>query len=95
MGVSFTSNVEPLQVETVADEEGEALDFEEDTTSVAESEISMSDYDGPASALPRWCVFGPKECRCIFEMSSDKGVFSRLCGNAVATYTTRHTGIGR
>jgi viroplasmin and RNaseH domain-containing protein len=94
MGVSFTDEVDPLFVETVVDEEEEASDFENEAASLAESEVSMSEFEGPDSALPRWCLFGPKECRCIFDMSSDKGVFSRVCGKAVATCTTRHSSIG-
>jgi hypothetical protein len=43
MGVSFTGNVEPLFVETVAAEEEEALEFEDDAASLAESESSMSE----------------------------------------------------
>jgi hypothetical protein len=94
MGVSFTGDVDPLFVETVAAEEEKASEFEDDTASLAESESSMSEYDGPASALPRWCDFGPKECQRIFDMDSDKGVFSRVCGRAVATCTARHPPIG-
>jgi viroplasmin and RNaseH domain-containing protein len=94
MGVSFTDDIDPLLVETVADQDDDGMEFEEDADSLAESEISMSEFDGTTSALPRWCLFGPKECRCIFTMNSDKGVFTRVCGNAVAACTTRHTGIG-
>jgi hypothetical protein len=93
MIVSFTIEAEPPSVETVTAKEEEASDVEDNAASVAESEISMSEY-GPAAALPRWCLFGPKECQCIFEISSDKGAFSQVCGRAVATCTARHSLIG-
>ena len=94
MAVSFTDDVDPLFVETITGEEEEASDFEDDAASMAGSEISMSEFEGPASALPRWCLFGPKECRCIFVLNSDRGALSRVCGNVAAACTTRHTPIG-
>jgi hypothetical protein len=94
MSVSFTDDVDPLFVETVTTKEEEASEFDDDATSLAESKSSMSVHDGPASALPQWCVFGPKECRCIFDMGSNKGGFSWVCGRVLATCTARHSPIG-
>jgi hypothetical protein len=80
MGVSFTSDADPpLFVETVAAEEEEAFEFRDDPALLARSaESSISEYDGPASALPWWYVFGPKECRRIFDMDSNREFFSGL-----------------
>jgi hypothetical protein len=82
--------VDPLSVKTVASEEEEALEFKDESASLAKFESSMSKYDRPASTLPRWCAFGPKDCWRMFDMGSHKGAFSRVCGRAVATCTARH-----
>jgi hypothetical protein len=79
MGVAF--NQDHLQVETVSDR----IDYEEeneDTASIAGSEVSMSEFDGLPSELPPEFLFGPKECRCTFEFSSDNPAISRVCGVA-------------
>ena len=83
MVVVFTDDIDPLLVETVSDKEEKALGFDDNGASMAASEISMSEFDGPASALPQWCLFGPKECQCIFVMNSDKWAVS-ICPGCVA-----------
>jgi viroplasmin and RNaseH domain-containing protein len=80
MGVAFNQDL--LQVETVSDRIDDEEEEYEDTASIAGSEVSMSEFDGLPSELPPECLFGPKECRCTFELSSDNPAIYRVCGIA-------------
>jgi hypothetical protein len=80
MGIAFTDDDYPL-VETVSDR-FDPEEENEETASNAGSEVSMSEFDGPPSELPPECLFGPKECRCTFELSSDNPAIYRVCGVA-------------
>jgi viroplasmin and RNaseH domain-containing protein len=89
MGISF-NNFDLPTVETVREMNDDDEDID-DSASNAGSEASMSEYGGSVSELPPWCLFGPKECRCIFELESDKGSFYRVCGNAIGCKRIGHT----
>lgn len=80
MVITFTEDEDYPLVETVVDR----IDFEEgieETASNAGSEVSMSEFDGLPSELPPECLFGLKECRGIFKLSSDQSAFYRVCGH--------------
>jgi hypothetical protein len=80
-----------LLVETVSDR----FDHEEEDEEMASnagSEVSMSEFDGSPSELPPVVLFGPKECRCTFKLSSDRPSFFRVCG--AATGVCRRSGHG-
>jgi hypothetical protein len=80
MVISFPDE-DDLQVETVSDR-SDFDEEDEETASAAGSEASMSEFDGSPSELPPVCLFGPKECRSMFQLASDTPVFFRVCGNA-------------
>jgi hypothetical protein len=86
MGISFEDTNLPV-VETVPDERSDNdVDIEEEAVSNAGSKVSMLEYGGSMVELPPWCLFGPKEYWCIFELSQNKSVsFYRVCGNAFGT----------
>ena len=77
--VTFNDN--PILVSTVdehmSDDDNSAFSEEKSVG----SERSVSDYVGGGDDLPELVWFGPKECRCIFSLESDKGTFQRVCGN--------------
>jgi hypothetical protein len=80
MGINF-DDTDPPVVETVPEGSDDDYDLEDDAASNAGSEMSMSEYGGSVKELPPWCLFAVNECRCIFELSQDKAVFYRVCGN--------------
>jgi hypothetical protein len=84
MAISF-DDIDLPMVETVppGEEDDDDDDIEDDAASNAGSEMSISEYGGSVTELPPWCLFAVKECRCIFELGSDKSVFYRVCGNAL------------
>jgi hypothetical protein len=83
MTIAFDDIDLPI-VETVTPvEDNDDNDLADDAASNAESEILVSEYGGSISELPPWCLFASKECRCIFELGSDKSVFYRVCGNVL------------
>jgi hypothetical protein len=81
MGLSF-EDTDPPVVETVPEGSDDEYDIEEEVASNAGSEMSMSEFGISVKELPPWCLFGLTECRSIFELSQDKAVFYRVCGNA-------------
>jgi hypothetical protein len=80
MAIAFEDTDLPL-AETVSEENEDDKDIGDEEASNAGSEMSMSEYDGSVTGLPPWCLFAVKECRCIFELGSDKSVFYRVCSN--------------
>jgi hypothetical protein len=88
MGISFNNDDLPT-AETVRERDDDDEDID-DAASNAGSEVSMSEYGGSVSELPPWCLFGPKECRCVFELESDKASFYRVCGNASGCKRSGH-----
>jgi hypothetical protein len=64
MGISFNNDDLPT-AETVRERDDDDEDID-NAASNAGSEVSMSEYGGSVSELPPWCLFGPKECRCVF-----------------------------
>jgi hypothetical protein len=55
-------------------------DEDEDEVSETGTEASASDFAGNLLEVPDMMFFGEKECRAIFLMPSDQGVFQRVCG---------------
>jgi hypothetical protein len=84
MGITF-EDADPPIAETINERSEDEYKTEDDVASQTGSEMSMSEYGGSVSELPPWCLFGPKECRCIFELSQDRAVFYRVCGKAKDT----------
>jgi hypothetical protein len=60
-------------------------------SSEAGMEASASDYEGKLQEAPVKMLFGPKECRRIFEQASDHNAFLRVCGNKDRSCKRGHT----
>jgi hypothetical protein len=80
MPTSFTNLEEdsPLEEPTEGNEDL-PRDYEPEEGALdSETEVSVSEYEGTLQEAPLKMIFGPKECRRIFEQPSDRSFLHML-----------------
>jgi hypothetical protein len=96
MPLSFSNVDGPPLVETVHDDDASFVDsVPDDDLSEAETEASISDYEGDIKSAPLRMYFGPKECLAIFKLPSDRNAFIRVCGREQGACTRNHAVLER